>query len=174
MAARLLLNWYADRQIPMEHKYHVIWLLFLVRWCANCNHELQTTGMEEFIISPIIHSNRTISHYMGNPKSSAQCELFSSNGLFSLLNIWSYSHFQFLFVFLYNLTWYWGGEIAQSLASLSVKRAVQVHARLDPLVSERWNSITVLFTHSYQCWWLVKKRPSMCYYVCVIKHVRDP
>ena len=30
-----------------------------------------------------------------------------------------------------------GGEIAQSLASLSVKRAVRVHAQLDPLVTER-------------------------------------
>ena len=67
-----------------------------------------------------------------------------------------------------------GGEIAQSLASLSTKRANRVHARLDPLVSERWNSITVLLTCSHQCRRLVKKRPSMCYYVCVIMHVKDP
>ena len=42
-----------------------------------------------------------------------------------------------------------GGEIAQSLASLSVKQAIRVRARLDPLVTERWNSITVLFTRSH-------------------------
>ena len=34
-----------------------------------------------------------------------------------------------------------GGEIAQWLASLSVKQAVQVHTRHDPPVSESWNSI---------------------------------
>ena len=53
-------------------------------------------------------------------------------------------------------------------------RAIQVRSRLSPLVSERWNSITVLLTHSHQCRRLVKKRPSMCYYVCVIMHVKDP
>ena len=31
----------------------------------------------------------------------------------------------------------WGGGIAQSLASLSTKRAIRVCARLDPLVTER-------------------------------------
>ena len=67
-----------------------------------------------------------------------------------------------------------GGKIAQSLASLSIKRAIRVHARHDPLVIRRWNSITVLLTHSHQCRRLVKKRPSMCYYVCVIMHVKDP
>ena len=67
-----------------------------------------------------------------------------------------------------------GGEIAQSLASLSVKRAVWVRARLDLFVSERWNSITILLTRSHQCQRLVKKRPAMCYYVCVIMHVKDP
>ena len=44
-----------------------------------------------------------------------------------------------------------GGDIAQLLASLSVKRAVWVRALHDPLVSERWNSITVLLTRSHQC-----------------------
>ena len=44
-----------------------------------------------------------------------------------------------------------GGEIAQSLASLSTKRAIRVHARLDQLVTERQNSITVLLTRSHQC-----------------------
>ena len=39
-----------------------------------------------------------------------------------------------------------GGEIAQSVASLSATQSAQVRARLDPLVSERWNSITVLLT----------------------------
>ena len=39
-----------------------------------------------------------------------------------------------------------GGEIAQTLESLSTKRATRFHARLDPLVLERWNSITVLLT----------------------------
>ena len=58
-----------------------------------------------------------------------------------------------------------GGEIAQLLVSLSFKRAVRVRAWLDPLVSERWNSITVLLTCSHQCRRLVKKRPSMCHYV---------
>ena len=39
---------------------------------------------------------------------------------------------------------FWGGEIAQSLASVSTKRAIRVRAHLDPLVIERWNSITVI------------------------------
>ena len=68
------------------------------------------------------------------------------------------------FVFCHN--WIWvgflidigGGEITQSLASLSVTRAVRVRARLNPLVSERWNSITVLLTRSHQCRPLVKKK----------------
>ena len=67
-----------------------------------------------------------------------------------------------------------GGEIAQSLASLSTKRAARVRSPLNPLVSERWNSITVLLTRSHKCQRLVQKRPSMCYYVCVIMHVKDP
>ena len=80
-----------------------------------------------------------------------------------------------------SLYYYWytktnkrGGEIAQSLASLSTKLVIQVRARLDPLVIERWNFITVLLTCSHQCRRLVEKRPSMCYYVCVIMHVKDP
>ena len=67
-----------------------------------------------------------------------------------------------------------GGEIAQSVASLSATRSVQVRARLDPLVLERWNSINVLLTCSHQCRRLVKKRRSMCNYVCVMMHVKDP
>ena len=59
-----------------------------------------------------------------------------------------------------------GGEIAQSLASLSTKRAIQVRAHLDPLVIEGRNSITVLLTCSHQCRRQVKKgRP------CVIMSV---
>ena len=50
-----------------------------------------------------------------------------------------------------------GREIAQSLESLSTKRAIRVRARLDLLVLERWNSITVLLTCSHQCRRLVKK-----------------
>ena len=67
-----------------------------------------------------------------------------------------------------------GRKIAQSLASLSIKRAARVCSQLDPLVTERWNSITVLLTCFHQCQRLVKKRWSMCYYVCVIMHVKDP
>ena len=67
-----------------------------------------------------------------------------------------------------------GREIAQSLVFLSIKRAIRVCARIDPLVIERWNSVTVLLTCSTQCQQLVKKRPSMSYYVCVIMHVKDP
>ena len=44
-----------------------------------------------------------------------------------------------------------GGGIAQSLASLSTKRAARVRSPLNPLVSERWNSISVLLTRSHQC-----------------------
>ena len=66
------------------------------------------------------------------------------------------------------------GEIAQSLAYLSTKRAIRVRARLDLLVLERWNSITVLLTFSHQCRQLFQKRLSMCYYVCVMMHVKDP
>ena len=77
--------------------------------------------------------------------------------------------------YFYNrLPWLWRREIAQSLESLSTKRAIRVCARLDPLVIERWNSITVLLTCSHQCRWLVQKWQSMCYYVCVIMHVKDP
>ena len=67
-----------------------------------------------------------------------------------------------------------GGEIAQLLASLSIERVARVRSQLDPLVTERWNSIIVLLTRSHQCRRLVPKRPSMCYYVCVIMHVKDP
>ena len=67
-----------------------------------------------------------------------------------------------------------GGEIAQSLVSLSVERAVRVRAQLDPLFTDRWNSIIVLLTRSHQWRRLVKKRLSMCYYVCLIMHVKDP
>ena len=67
-----------------------------------------------------------------------------------------------------------GGEIAQSVASLSATRSILVHARYDPLVSERWYAVTVLLKCSHQRRRLVKKRPSMCYYVCVIMHVKDP
>ena len=59
-----------------------------------------------------------------------------------------------------------GGEITQPLASLSVKWVVRVRTRLDPLASERWNSISVLLTRFHQCRRLVKKgRP------CVIMSV---
>ena len=67
-----------------------------------------------------------------------------------------------------------GGGIAQLLASLPTKQAVRVRFPLNPLVSERGNSISVLLTRSHQCQRLVQKRPSMCYYVCVIMHVKDP
>ena len=62
-------------------------------------------------------------------------------------------------------------EHVQHYVDIQVSR---VRARLDPLVLERWNSITVLFTRSHQGRRLVQKRPSMCYYVCVIMHVKDP
>ena len=54
--------------------------------------------------------------------------------------------------------WTGGGGIAQSLASLSVKRAARVRFPLNLLVTERWNSITVLFTRSHQCRRLVHKK----------------
>ena len=63
------------------------------------------------------------------------------------------------------------GEIAQSLTSLSTKRAVRVRARLDPLVLERWNSFTYSFPPVPTTG---SKRWSMRYYVCVIMHVKDP
>ena len=59
-----------------------------------------------------------------------------------------------------------GREIAQSLVSLSTKRAVRVRAWLDPLVLEGWNSFTVLLTCSHQCGdWFKKGGP------CVIMSV---
>ena len=60
------------------------------------------------------------------------------------------------------------GEIAQGLASLFAKPAIQVRARHDPLVSDRWYAVTGLLNCSHQCRQLVKKRSSMCYYVCVM------
>ena len=53
--------------------------------------------------------------------------------------------------FLFYLAPPGGGEIAQLLASLSTKRAIRVRSRLEPLVIDRWNSITVLLTCSHQC-----------------------
>ena len=67
-----------------------------------------------------------------------------------------------------------GGEIAQLVASLSATRSIQVRARYDPFVTERWNSITVALSRSHQCRRLVKKRRSMCHYVCEMIHVKDP
>ena len=43
-----------------------------------------------------------------------------------------------------------------------------------PFFSERWNSIRMLLTCSHQCRWLVEQRPSMCYHVYMIMHVKDP
>ena len=59
-----------------------------------------------------------------------------------------------LHIFFIHLSFYCtigGGEIAQSLESLSIKQAAWVRTRLDPLVTEGWNSITVLLTLSHQC-----------------------
>ena len=67
-----------------------------------------------------------------------------------------------------------GGEMAQSVGSLSAMRSVLVRAQYDPLVSERWYAVTVLLTRSHQCRRLVQKSRSMCYYVCVMMHVKDP
>ena len=53
-----------------------------------------------------------------------------------------------------------------TLASLSTKRAIRVRALLDPLVLERWNSITVLLTSPTSADdWLKKGSP------CVIMSV---
>ena len=94
-------------------------------------------------------------------------------GIYCLLNKFNWTLSWVSFIYLHFVCTHSGaGEIAQSLASLSIKWAVQVRARLDPLVTERWNSITMLLTHSR--WRLVQKRRSMCYYVCVIMHVKDP
>ena len=66
----------------------------------------------------------------------------------------------------------WGNS---TVVSVSVYQAGDPGSRrLDPLVLERWNSITVLLTCSHQCRRLVQKRQSMCYYFCVIMHVKDP
>ena len=43
-----------------------------------------------------------------------------------------------------------------------------------PFVSERWHSTNMLLTCLHQCWRLVHKRPSMCYQVCVVMHLKDP
>ena len=56
--------------------------------------------------------------------------------------------------------------MAQSLASLSINRAIQVCAHLDPLVSERWNSITLLLTRYHQCRRLVKKAVHVLLCLC--------
>ena len=53
-------------------------------------------------------------------------------------------------------------------------RSILVCAQYDPLVTERWDSITVLLTRFHQCWRLVQKRRSMYHYVCVMMHVKDP
>ena len=75
---------------------------------------------------------------------------------------------------LYFIMYEGGGEIAQWLASLSVKPAVQVRTRHDLLVADRCNATRMLSTCSHQCRQLVQQRPSKCYHVCVIMHVKDP
>ena len=70
--------------------------------------------------------------------------------------------------------YYGGGEMAQLVASLSATRSVQVHTWHNLLVSERWYAVTVLLNCSHQCRQLVKKRRSMCHFVCVMMHVKDP
>ena len=47
-------------------------------------------------------------------------------------------------------------------------------SRYGPFVSERRNSTNMLLTCLNQCRQLVHQRPSMCYHVCVIMHVKDP
>ena len=68
------------------------------------------------------------------------------------------------------------GQGNSTVVSISVYQAGDPGSRppIDPLVLEKWNCITVLLTRSRQCRRLVQKRPSMCYYVCVIMHVKDP
>ena len=50
---------------------------------------------------------------------------------------------------------------------------VQVQAWHDPFVSETWNSTCMLSTSPNQWQQLVHQRPSICYYVYVIMHVKD-
>ena len=66
------------------------------------------------------------------------------------------------------------GRGNSTVVSISACQAVRVRARLALLVAERWDSITALLTCSHHCQRLVQKRLSMCYYVFVIMHVKDP
>ena len=51
-----------------------------------------------------------------------------------------------------KLTMFFWGRGNSTVVRVSVYQAgIRVRARLDPLVSERWNSITVLLTRSHQC-----------------------
>ena len=102
----------------------------------------------------------TLHNHCAGPVDHSQ--IIANNILYNIIDVLT----------IYNMCGGWG--IAQSLASLSTKRAVRVRFPLNPLVSERWDTITVLLTRSHQCRRLVQKRPSMCYYVCVIMHVKDP
>ena len=55
---------------------------------------------------------------------------------------------------------------------LSRKTYISSHNANTVLLKQ--NSITVLLTRSHQCRRLVQKRPSMCYHVYAIVHVKDP
>ena len=57
-----------------------------------------------------------------------------------------------------------GRKTTTPINYLNLDPDYQVRTRHDTLVSEGWNSIT----HSHQCRRLVKKRPSICYHVCVV------
>ena len=68
----------------------------------------------------------------------------------------------------------WLGEIAQWLRSLSVKRAIEVRARHNQFVPERWNSIRMLVNCPTSVADQFDKGCAMCYHVCVIMHVKVP
>ena len=67
-----------------------------------------------------------------------------------------------------------GGQGNSTVFSISVCQAGSPGSCPAQSACFRWNSITVLLTCSHQCRRLVHKRPSMCYNVCVIMHVKDP
>ena len=147
-----------------------MWAMDITSRTASCNLTLLCTHSANDNAAIAVHN-----WYMNSCNSSSPFPCF----------------IMLLYYTKYNTTWlisiypplskknqYWidagGGKIAQSLTSLSTKQVVRVRARLDALVLEGWNSITVLLTRSHQCRRLVQKRRSICYHVCVIMCVKDP
>ena len=67
-----------------------------------------------------------------------------------------------------------GGGGNATVVSVSVYQAGDPGSCPPRSTCHRKVEFYLLLTRSHQCRRLVKKRPSMCYHVCIIMHVKDP